>query len=264
MPKKTKNNNFKILRIALLLKLMVGVWKHFDNQKAVVQNWQGTQDIVITPINFDGMQSTSHGIKQLNSSQFKEIDTFFELQAENYGLKLGSSMIIRLGESIDSKPPALPKIGASRMDVILWSLKLRWWAWQNKTPDSHSSQINLFVMYSSPQKNQRLPHSTGLQKGLIGLIHASANKNDQKRNNMIITHELLHIFGASDKYNLRNGHPIFPEGFADPNKSPRFPQVKAEIMAGSIPITEKKLGRVFRLSQTVINEQTAREIGWIK
>ena len=103
MPKKTKNNNFKVLRITLLLILLAGVWKHFDNQKTVVQNWQGTQDIVITPINFDGMQSTSHSIKQLNSSQFKEIDTFFELQAENYGLKLGSSMVIRLGESIDSK-----------------------------------------------------------------------------------------------------------------------------------------------------------------
>ena len=264
MIKKAKTNNFKIIRIAILLFVLAGVWKHFDNQKKVVQNWQGTQDIVITPINYDGIQTTATGIKRLNSSQFKEIDTFFAKQAEIHGLKLGSSMTIRLGETIDSKPPSLPKIGASRLDVIIWSLKLRWWAWKNKTSDSHSSQINLFVMYSSPKPNQRLPHSTGLQKGLIGLIHASANKQDQKRNNMIIAHELLHIFGASDKYDLRNGRPTFPNGFANPNRTPRFPQIKAEIMAGSIPVSEKKLGRVFKLSQTVINAQTAREIGWIE
>ena len=200
MPRKNQTSNFKFIRIIILLLILASVWKHFDNQKKIVSNWNGTQDVVITPINFDGARSTQAGINRLTASQFKEIDQFLNKQAQQYGLNLGSSVAIRLANPIDSKPPALPKIGASRWDVALWSLKLRWWAWQNKTSDSHIGQINLFVMYSSPKPRQRLPHSTGLQKGLIGLIHANANKNNHKRNNMIITHELLHIFGASDKY----------------------------------------------------------------
>ena len=119
-------------------------------------------------------------------------------------------------------------------------------------------------MYSSPKKNQLLPHSTGLQKGLIGLIHASAHRKDRKRNNMVITHELMHIFGASDKYNLGTGHPIYPEGFANPKKRNRFPQSKAEIMAGRIPISESAFDRVYGLSQTIVGEKTAIEIGWLQ
>lgn len=264
MPKKKKTSNFKFLRVAILLFILASIWNHFENQKAVVKNWIGTQDVVITPINFDGQESTHKGIDKLHESQFQEINDYLDKQAKQFGLKLGKSVRIRLGNTIASIPPAIPKIGSSRTDIIIWSLKLRWWAWRNKTSDSHASQINLFIMYSSPKPRQRLPHSTGLQKGLIGLIHADANPKNRKRNNMIITHELLHIFGASDKYVLTNGRPIFPDGFAKPNQSNPFPQSKAEIMAGSIPLSPNKIGRVFNLSQTIIGEKTAQEIGWIK
>lgn len=263
MQTKKKTANFKVFRITVLLFILALVWKHFDNQKKIVQNWQGTHDVVITPINFDGASSTQAGINKLSNEQFKEIDDYLNKQAKQYAINLGSSIQVRLGNTINSLPPKLPNIGASRWDVVLWSLKLRWWAWQNKTLDSHASQINLYVMYSSPKPNQRLPHSTGLQKGLIGLIHANANPKSRKRNNMIITHELLHIFGASDKYDLRNGRPLFPEGYANPNQSILFPQRKAEIMAGRIPTSETRFARVFGLSQTVIGKKTAQEIGWI-
>ena len=262
MTTKKRTSNFKFIRITLLLMLLAGVWKHFDNQKNVIQNWQGTQDVVITPINFDKAKTTEVAIQKLKEEQFGDINAFFAKQSKRYQLDLRNSINIRLGKTITQAPPTLPQIGASRWNIMLWSLKLRWWAWQNKTSDSHSAQINLYVMYSTPKPKQRLPHSTGLQKGLIGLIHANANHKDRKRNNMIITHELLHIFGASDKYDLRNGRPIFPHGYANPNK--RFPQHRAEIMAGRIPISETNFARIYGLSQTVIGEKTAQEIGWIQ
>ena len=261
---KKRTSNFKFIRIVLLLMVLAGVWKHFDNQKSIIQNWNGTQDVVITPINFDKASTTATAIQNLKQKQFNEINDYLAKQSKRYDLDLRNSIRLRLGEPITEIPPALPTIEASRLDVILWSLKLRWWAWRNKTNDSHSSQVNLYVMYSTPKKGQRLPHSTGLQKGLIGLIHASAFPKERKRNNMIITHELLHIFGASDKYNLRNGRPIFPEGYADPNKKPLFPQGRAEIMAGRTPTSETKFARIYGLSQTVIGEKTAQEIGWLK
>ena len=143
-------------------------------------------------------------------------------------------------------------------------MKLRWWSFNNKPEGYHASQVRLFVMYSSPAPYTLLPHSTGLQKGLIGLIHASAHRKDQRRNNMIITHELLHIFGASDKYDLMTGHPIFPDGFANPDKRQTYPQEKAEIMAGRIPISREEFDWVYGLSQTIIGKKTAQEIGWLK
>lgn len=77
-------------------------------------------------------------------------------------------------------------------------------------------------------------------------------------------HELLHVFGASDKYDLVTGQPIYPLGYAYPNQKPLFPQAKAELMAGHIPLSEQKSKMPDRLEQTLINEITAIELGWKK
>ena len=257
-------SNFQFIRVFILLIILAIVWKHFDSQKKIIQNWDGTQDVVIIPINVDSEDKTQAAINALSKEQFADINDFFSNQAKRYGKSLENSIQITLASPISSMPPKLPNISSSEFDILIWSLKLRWWSFKNKPQNYHVGQVRLYVMYSTPKEKELLPHSTGLQKGLIGLIHASSHRKDKKRNNMIITHELLHIFGATDKYNLFSGHPIFPEGFAQPNKKNRFPQNKAEIMAGRIPISQSTFGRVYGLSQTVIGEKTAQEIGWIR
>jgi len=80
---------------------------------------------------------------------------------------------------------------------------------------------------------------------------------------IIIIHELLHIFGASDKYQLASGHPIFPDGFASPQKTPLYPQRFAEIMARAIPKNDTDYEIATHLRQTKIGTRTAQEIGWL-
>ena len=81
---------------------------------------------------------------------------------------------------------------------------------------------------------------------------------------MVLVYELLHGFGATDKYNLANGEPIFPIGYAQADKQPLYPQTEAEIMGGRIPLFEYKSKMPNDLEQTVISVLTAQEIGWIK
>lgn len=254
---------FKLIRISILLLILAGVWKHFDSQKQLVQNWNGTQDVVIIPIQYDDESQTKKAIKQLTESQFSELNRYLAKEAKRYDLNLNHSIRVSLSEPVNSLPPGTPKYDSSKLDILLWSLKLRWWSYQNKPSNFHDGQVRLFVMYSSPEKDELLPHSTGLQKGLLGLIHASAHREDLRKNNMVIMHELLHIFGAFDKYDLRTGHPIFPNGFASPNQTRPYPQNRAEIMAGRIPVSKSEFRGVNGLSQTIIGEQTAKEIGWI-
>ena len=78
----------------------------------------------------------------------------------------------------------------------------------------------------------------------------------------MIAHELLHTLGASDKYDLSNGLPIHPAGYADPDKRPRYPQDRAEIMGGRIPLSPGRAAIPRGLNQTVIGPVTASEIGW--
>ena len=63
---------------------------------------------------------------------------------------------------------------------------------------------------------------------------------------------------------LATGQPLYPIGYAFPNQQPLFPQAKAELMAGHIPLSAAKSKMQKHLEQTLINELTARELGWIK
>ena len=169
---------------------------------------------------------------------------------------------IELEKPIKHHPPLQPTAKASILETSLWALKLRWWAWQNQPSEYHNTQIRLYVMYQSPTEGVALPHSTGIQNGLIGLIHARANGTGRRIHNVIIAHELMHILGATDKYDLLTGEPVFPDGYAKPNKHPTYPQNKAELMGRSIPISSDKHKVAVRLGQTEIGSRTANEIGW--
>ena len=110
-------------------------------------------------------------------------------------------------------------------------------------PSAPRPKIALFLLYHDPTLTQSLPHSAGLQRGLSAVVHLFASRAQEAQNRIVIAHELLHTFGATDKYDLATGLPKYPEGFVDPQLAPRFPQQRAEIMAGRMPLsaTEARL-----------------------
>ena len=75
---------------------------------------------------------------------------------------------------------------------------------------------------------------------------------------------MLHTLNATDKYDLATTLPAYPDGFAEPNKIPLYPQDLAELMGSRVPITETKAQIPKSLKQTMVGDQTAREIGWLK
>jgi len=80
----------------------------------------------------------------------------------------------------------------------------------------------------------------------------------------VIAHELMHALGAGDRYEQGTNRPLYPEGFADPDAVPRYPQSRAEIMAGRIPISENHAETPSGMDEVAIGTLTAREINWIK
>ena len=95
------------------------------------------------------------------------------------------------------------------------------------------------------------------------MVNAFADYRMASRNNVIIGHELLHTLGATDKYDPKTELPLFPQGYADPQRQPLLPQRMAEIMGGLIPVEEGKGKMPSGLARTVIGPLTAAEIGWL-
>lgn len=252
---------FKAVRIAFLLMVLVSVWTTLQLQRDVSRDWQGTVDVTVIPIVADDQAQTKKFVAGLRETDFAVVDKFLVAQAKRFNRDLEYAFNVTLAEPIDSVPPLPPQNRDARFAIMLWSLKLRWWAWRNQNDDFHSFQIRLFVLYQSPDRGELLPHSTGLQNGLLGLIHARAQPEHRRHNNVVLVHELLHIFGASDKYDLSTGRPIYPEGYLRPSR--QYPQRYAEIMARSIPISDTEFRVAERLSQTKVGKTTAIEIGWL-
>ena len=69
--------------------------------------------------------------------------------------------------------------------------------------------------------------------------------------------------GATDKYSVASGQPIGPDGLAEPQREPLYPQRYAEIMGGRIAVAEDDSMIPKSLDYAVIGPLTAREINLI-
>ncbi|MBT8438634.1 MAG: hypothetical protein KJO91_02825 [Gammaproteobacteria bacterium] len=254
--------SFRTLRVFILLVLFAFAALYTQGQMLRTTNWIEPLEVVIFPINGDQSEKTSRYISTLHHIDFRDIDDFMSKYAKHYQLHLRKPTRTRLGREIREIPPPPPRPQDSMISKALWSMKLRYWAWQN-TPDDDSNytRARVYIIYHQGKPEKALPHSLGLQKGLIGVVHAFAEEKQAGQNNMIIAHELLHTVGASDKYNS-DGTPVFPDGFASPDRKPLYPQRKAEIMAGRIAIDPHRAAIPKSLSYVVVGEKTAKEIGW--
>ncbi len=255
--------SFKALRILLLLAALAITAFYTLHHQKFTRSWNKTLQIVVYPINGDGRSDTEQYIQSLTRKDFTVIDDWTRREAKRYDLLLEAPTNTTIGPTVDSLPPTLAR-GSNPWKTVWWGLKMRWWAFRH-TPDNESNleRVRMFVIYQQGEKGKALPHSLGLQKGLLGVVYAYANQQQTSQNAIVIGHELLHTVGATDKYG-NDGFPIFPQGFANPDKTPLYPQRKAEVMAGHRPLSNSKSRMATSLRSVVINSYTAGEINWIK
>lgn len=253
---------FATMRFTLLLACLIIVGFTSTHQRVYSRNWNQTLEATIFPINGDGHMATSSYIQSLRNKDLEVINQWGVREARRHGLDLTTPFNVTLGEQITSLPPRFPD-NANAVDVLAWGLRFRYWAWRN-TPDEGSlTRVRMFVVYQEGQDHEALQHSLGMQKGLIGLVYAYASHDQTAQNNIVIAHELLHTVGAVDKYEAW-GSPMYPLGFANPERQPLYPQRNAEIMAGRIPTSPGNSYMAESLRSVVINPYTATEINWIQ
>ena len=254
---------FKIIRIFILSMLLIGVALGSWLTGKRSTSWESPLWVAIYPINGDDSAITQKYIEQLKLQDFQSIEDFISEEAREFKLSLKQPFSLKLAPQVKSLPPEPPSSG-STWEVILWSLKLRYWAYQANTFQGPAPHIRIFVKYYDRQNQQALAHSLGLEQGMLGIVNAFATHKMTNSNAVVITHEILHTLGASDKYDLRSGQPLYPEGYAEKSRVPRLPQEFAEIMGGKIPLSENKAAIPRGLEQVIIGKKTAREIHWLK
>jgi hypothetical protein len=120
----------------------------------------------------------------------------------------------------------------------------------------------LLLCDDGPGAPQGFAEGSGAVGGEVGFVRGAC-AGDLSLPLQAVGHELLHMVGASDKYDA-GGHARAPDGLAEPGRVPRYPQVHAEWMVGEVPL-EPGRGRLPEsLEEVRVGEATAREIGWIR
>lgn len=255
---------FKLIRILLLTLIFLGLAFYAQQQELKSRSWTEPLQLIIYLLNAESSPLIDEYIAELNDDVFAPIDAFMQQQSRSYDLIAERPTETHLGPVLTQRPPEPPAAAAGFASIVWWGLKFRYWVYKN-TPDSDSNirRIRVFVLYHEAVPGKRLPHSLGLNKGLVALVHAFAAIDQDQQNNIVITHEVLHTVGATDKYAADN-RPLFPVGYADPEQMPLYPQKRAEIMVGRIPLSETKMRMAESLQECVIGGQTAEEINWLR
>lgn len=249
--------NIRVLCLLIIL-LIVAVQAWRDQN----QDWNQPIVVVLHPVNADGLETTKNYIHQLKNDDFGAIRSYLNEWSQHYRGQSGN-FEIRLGQPLRQPPPEVPQ-NANILHVIWWSLKFRFYVWRQEQPEDSGASLKLYLNYYDPNYQKVLIHSTALEKGRIGSVNLFATKAQASQNQVVIAHELLHGFGAQDKYDLKTGQPIYPLGYAQPEKVPLYPQTQAEIMGGHIPLSEQSSKMPNDLQETTIGLPTAREIRWVK
>ena len=251
---------FKAIRVTILSLILLVVAVNTWLSQARSTDWNNSLWVKIYPINADGSDAAADYIGRLELEHFAGIEAFIAREAERYGKSLSRPLRMELGREVREQPPAVQP-NPSGLDVMLWSLKLRWWASQTAgDQDSVDPDVRIFVRYYRPDHALPLENSVGMQKGMVGIVNAYGSRRHQGSNNVIIAHEFLHTLGATDKYDPADGQPLPPHGLAEPDRSPLYPQRYAEIMGGRIALAADEAIIPKSLTYAIIGRQTASEI----
>lgn len=252
----------KKLRIAVLLYvlLFVAVGSYLATARST--DWDQPLWVDVYPVNADGTPTVRAYIDGLDESEFAALEGFLAEQAHAYGIALDRPFRFVLAPELERELPAIPNDG-SRLHAVVWSLKMRWLAarlgWESARP---TPDIVLLAAFHDPDATPVVERSTALRKGLIAIANVFADRGMRGSNRVIMAHELLHTLGATDKYDPATNRPLFPIGYADPEREPLHPQARAELMAGRIPLDRNEATIPRGLREVMVGSTTAREIGW--
>lgn len=253
---------FRQLRIGLLLLLLAFVVIDVWVSRIRTHDWSERERVAVYPIAGDNSPVTMRHLQRLGDDDFVALERFFAREAARYAISTEQPVDFQLRHPIAARPPPPPDESGPVANAW-WSIKLRWWVWQVTRDDPGPyARIRMFLIFHDPDRRSELPHSLGLRELLAGVAHVFADRRQKPVNDVVIAHELLHTLGATDKYDPATNLPLFPQGYAEPQRQPLYPQRFAELMGGRVPLSADRAEMPAGLGATRVGPLSAQEIAW--
>jgi hypothetical protein len=125
---------------------------------------------------------------------------------------------------------------------------------------SRGFDARLYLVLAPPSE-RAVVEGMSEEGGRVGIARAELDRGSVDIALFVAAHELFHTLGASDHYGP-DGRVLVPDGLAEPDRDPTYPQAFAEIMARNRPLSPTNEARPESLAELAVGPSTAREIGW--
>lgn len=165
-----------------------------------------------------------------------------------------------------SLPPPPPRAGAGLSFLERYRRTSAFLGWfDERLRERQVFEPNVvFVLFYGPEgaPHFRGVHSVSDRRSHRGFVFAPLSGEGRDHALINVGHELLHLFGATDKY--EGERCVYPAGWVEPFKEPRLPQRYAEVMAQGIPVEAGRREASLDLFEDMrVGVETAFELGWI-
>ena len=139
-----------------------------------------------------------------------------------------------------------------------WSLKLRMYARRSVAclPASAPPQIRIFVLYHDPSFTQSVPHSVGMQKGLVGVVHAFAEREMTRPTTWSSRTRSCTRSAPPTNTIRKRWRRCFRSVTPNRNASRCYPQTLTEIMAGRSRVDAQHFEMPESLAEVVVGAAT--------
>ena len=253
------------LRLAILLGLLAltASWAWLDvRSRRARTEWQRPLEVAVALVQLGVVDPSA--LRALRA-RFPALEARLRDEYHRHGGRLPRPIAFTLfgPVTVDRAPPADP-------DTTLFSLvqhAYEQWRWTHavdvgsKLP-ARGFDSRIYVLVRAPEDSTKswVEGSSELG-GRVGVARIELAASTVDLALFVVTHELFHTLGASDKYDA-NGLALIPDGLVEAERVPRYPQRYAEVMTRNLVIAAGSERPPDSLAELGVGALTARELGW--
>jgi len=254
------------IRLAVLVGLL-GVtllWAFHDMRSRLSRrNWERPVEVAVDLVELGAVDP---GAVNALSTRFPALEARIASEYHRYGGSLAQPVRFTVfgPVRVDRAPPPDPDAALSSLARHAYEQ----WRWTRAVDEaSHLPaqrfDSRIYVLARKPREANRdgVEGSSELG-GRVGVARIDLDRTVVDLALFVVTHELLHTLGASDKYDAA-GRALIPDGLVEPRRVPLYPQRYAEVMTRNLVLAPEQERPPESLSELGVGIETAKEIGWL-
>jgi len=260
-----RSKRFYLIRVSVLLTILLGVllyaWLDVRSRRARIA-WERPLQVGLVVVRAGPVatEATDSLRARLPMLQSRLSEAFSRYRSG------GVPVYFQMAGPVDGRRPPAPR-GGGVLDAARDSYEM--WRYSREVDrraglNSSATDARIYLIVREPMDAKRkFVEGFGEQGGRVGVVEVELDDAMVDYALLVAVHELLHTIGATDKYD-ETGQALVPEGLAEPDLQPLYPQRYVEVMARGRPIAPGKEELPGSLDELGIGPSTAREIGLVK